>query len=406
MDIYGNIISSEPLTVVINCTITNEVEQLRGIAIEAINGGNVTIQSRQDYLAPGEQGHNDTIILNGDVYAGMTTDNLHNPNAISSLINIDTKAGDDLVSINGITTLEKGGHFLIAAGKGNDSVLFAGDINLNTLGYLDILAGEGHDLISIDGNIKVDGMSNMSIDAGSGNDVIILNGGISGSNANGGLQISGGDGHDMLILKAPDAATFNEWYKGWLENYGLLNLDCESITVQGIDDATSIAWLSELVNETNALNGKDITLQIIDTHSNLTVVADGASIDDSFILNGAGDSDMLHVRFDYENDSLDGLSHAITSGHISGVEYLVLDLANPHLYHELDFSKLNSFIGTVKNDTNEPDNILLKADADDTLGLQNNGWTTAGNTESINSVEYTVYQHDDYGSLYVQLISQ
>lgn len=378
------------LSVTITCTITNEVEQLRGIAIEALNGGHVVIQSGSEFM-PEEPATNDKITINGDIYAASQIDPDTGYWAGPSNISIDTKGGADQIAVNGNVSLDKS-NFTVAAGKGDDLVKIAGDINVGRDSNLTIDAGEGNDIIMLEGKV---GGAGAFFDNGDGT-----------MSPTGSLQITGGMGHDMLVLTAPDEATFNEWYKDWLETYGLRGLECESITVQGVNDPQAIAWLQSLVDQTNDDHGTEISLQILHENTHITVVNDISDIDESFVLDGSATDDLLYVRFDAEHSSLDGLSNAMVSGQVKGLEYLMLDMSTPHNSQQISFNQLGSFIDRVTTGHNAPDHIMIKADADDTLGLQNSNWATSGTTETINNVEYTVYQHEDYGSLYVQLITQ
>lgn len=466
-DAYGYLESesTNAMTVVINCTITNGTEQLRGIAIEALNGGNVLIQSRegQTYYSDTSLGKKfaDSITLNGDVHAG-DMNWVYDPNGNyypqPSEVIMNTGAGADNITINGSVSLGKAGTFSIYAGEGNDTVsiehgLFAGvgdgynvgygHININTdtaaEGYQDtswgnyfntfnemyghdsltinggitmkdggmttITTGAGNDMVSISGGISAAQSGSVSIDAGDGNDAIMLHGKMQPHLADGynNITVDGGEGHDLLILKAPDAATFQEWYKDWLSHEGTLeNLHCEGFIVQGVDNPSDAAWLTDLVAQHGNFN-----VQFFGSDVDLTMINDASAITDSFALDGTHHAnDVLYVRFDGDTDSLHTLASAVDNGHVKGIENVLLDMADGS-DQNINLDGLNSFIGSLRESGNDGTNVILRADNNDTLQLENSGWSATEKTENINGVDYTVYQNEnsELHNLYVQLVT-
>ncbi len=365
-------VSTGAISVVINCTITNEFDQLRGIAIEAINGGHVIIKSSEDYPTGL---YDDRVQLNGDIVVG----NLDGSSSDrQSELLIDTKFGNDNIEVNGNIKLGHQGSIVIDAGEGNDNIAINGDIYLG-------LGGQ------------------FTIDAGAGNDVISLNGKVHGDGMPGNLHITGGEGHDILVLQAPNATLLEEWYGGWLSQPGVLdNLSCEGIIIQGVDNAQDVTWLTDLINQ----HGGGIDLQIFGSDVNLTMVNDVASITDTYSLEGASENNnMLYVHFDAEHDSLNNLSHAFNNGSITGVDSLVLDMAD-HTNLRFDLNALKGVFDSIGN-TNESAHVILRADANDTLSTEGSGWSNTHSTETLNGVEYTVYSNDngEYANLYVQLLT-
>ena len=80
-----------------------------------------------------------------------------------------------------------GGKHLIQTGSGNDHIVIQGD-----------MTGEGEN----------------TIDAGAGNDIVFLHGSIEGSN----VTINGGEGQDVLILKAESWEHFTQQYENLFSN--------------------------------------------------------------------------------------------------------------------------------------------------------------------------------------------
>lgn len=378
-------VTTEPLTVIITCTITNGDEQLRGIALEAVNGGHITIRSSDGTTDPysgqwiNMGKHNDTVILKGDVHVG-DLNNTYDPNDPDNY------------------QPYKSSSVLIDTGWGNDRIEIDGDINLGWQGSL-------------------------RIDAGAGSDVVALGGKISGGNltytdehgethSNGHLQILGGDGYDLLILKAPDAETFEQWYGDWftsLTQKDLYDMSFEGIIVQGVSDPGELAWLTNAIENFNLQSDFHINLQFFGADAeghpvNLTMVNDASAISEAFALDGSGhDNDLLYVRFDADNhDSLSGLSRALSSGHIKGVENLLVDMADGQ-NQELDLGVLKGLFDGKEANTN----IILRADSTDTLSLQEAGWHTDGSSHTLDGISstYTVYTNADEQQLYVQLVA-
>ncbi|MDR2573215.1 MAG: hypothetical protein LBC94_02525, partial [Desulfovibrio sp.] len=114
------------LSVVITCTTINDLGELaRGLAVEAVNGGHVSIS--------GNEGK-DTIILNGDMLAKDQY----------SSIDVNTGGGDDRIEIHGGITASDYGKIHIDAGQGDDIVSIEGEISGNGV---HISGGWGYDTL-------------------------------------------------------------------------------------------------------------------------------------------------------------------------------------------------------------------------------------------------------------------
>ncbi|MDR2573087.1 MAG: hypothetical protein LBC94_01865 [Desulfovibrio sp.] len=184
------------LSVAITCDLDdlgNLGARLRGLAVEAVNGGHVGIS--------GGAGK-DTVILNGHMLATGQREDISRGESYESSINIETGDGDDRIEIHG-------------------------DITARDYGKIWIDAGDGDDIVSIKGKI---------------------------SNDEGGVYIRGGAGYDTLILTAPDAGAFRAWYQDWLTN-DLDNLEFEKMVCNGIDPTDAgLAWLVTLLDDYAANN--------------------------------------------------------------------------------------------------------------------------------------------------------
>ena len=305
---------SSPITVIINCTITNGEEQLRGIAIEALNGGQVTIASNQ-YDAS-QPAHADTILINGDIVARSEPD-ADGYYRDQSRITFDTGYGDDRVVVNGDVSLGKSSAFTVNLGDGND-------------------------FFSLGGGITLDKDGSMYLDAGAGDDLLMLNGKVDpgyyqedgNTYVRGSLYITGGEGNDVLVLQAPDAATFNAWYKDWLQRAGILDeLQCESIVVQGVDDPDSIAWLAEMIRAHG-----DINFQVAGSGVDLSGVTDLASL--SAILGDLAEAETLDgLLGPSENSGASAAPHPLSAdGPVTGMEALSPENSSSPASHNADLS--------------------------------------------------------------------
>ncbi len=355
---------------------------------------------------------NDRIEINGDVKMGK-----------GGLFTINAGEGDDMIAINGTLGIGTGAHLDINAGDGNNTIAMSGPLQFDQFGYASVTSGSGKDNISLSGGINLGQHGTMLIDAGDGNDIVSLNGSISGENltytdengethSSGSLQVMGGAGYDLLILKAPDAETFTKWYGEWfttLSEKDLYDMSFEGIIVQGVSDPSELSWLTNAIEHFNQQSDFQINLQFFgsDAHGhavNLTMVNDASAMSDSFTLDGSGyDNDLLYVRFDGDNlDSLGNLAKAMDNGHIKGVENLLLDMADGQ-NQELDLSVLKGLFDSKEESTN----IILRADNTDTLNLQEAGWHTDGSSHTFEGMNtaYTVYTNADEQQLYVQMVT-
>lgn len=381
---YGSEGSYAPnaISVTINCTINNGTELLNGIAIEALNGGYVSITGNRN-ASEDRPEYNDTITVNGDIVARNTLDENGSYSRESQIL-FDTGYGNDRVDINGDVSIGKGAQFTVDLGSGNDYFSLGGGITLEKGGSFTLDAGAGDDVIILNG--KVD------LDFRQGDDGSVHSGG--------NFRLSGGDGNDVLVLHAPDAATFNEWYKDWLQQEGLLeNLQIENIIVQGVDNPADIGWLADLVSQAGNINfdvlGTDVSLSMV---NDLSVFSDG-----SFALDGVGSNDMLHVRFG-DADVLSGLGTAMNNGGVKGLEHLLLESTGESIDGLLNNGTLSFLLdSTSAGKANEGANVLLKLDSSQIHNLENAGWSASGSSSQINGIEYTVYENAEEQQLFIQL---
>ncbi len=144
----------------------------------------------------------DSITLNGDLGGYINT--------------VNTGSGNDNIEINGNL---RGGTNTFNMGDGNDIFTLNGNI---AGGTNKIIMGAGDGRVNIHGNITG---GNSSINLGDGDDVVTVDG-----NVHGNLSITGGDGYDLLVLKADSYADFIAKYDTWLQN-NLSSIDVEEIHV-------------------------------------------------------------------------------------------------------------------------------------------------------------------------------
>ena len=356
-----------PITVVVNSVITGP-EQLNGIAIEAVNGGHVRID------ASGQNGYggfrdgaafNNTIVLNGDVVAGNDPKLAAQGNVNEAAIEILTGAGHDVVDVNGGIRLGKDGRFTVETGEGND-LIGLGAVSSDTHGRVDINAGDG-------------------------NDVISMNGGISGADIN----VSGGAGHDMLVLSAPNSELFNEWYKGWIEDGGLAAIDCESLVIQGVTNPDQLAWLLQQAREAG------VNVQLYGPDVNITMAGDVSQLA-TLSLSGDTGNDMLYLRFDADQGGKAADALGGNKG-LSGLEVLLLDMVDDRVEAGLNMGFLDGLLTALSG--NNPDaKLALRADQGDALDFAGSGWSTSGGTEIINGISYQVYTRGGQ-TVYVEYVA-
>lgn len=284
----------------------------------------------------------------------------------------------------------------------NDTIILNGDVlaqggrQSNEGSSIAVSLGNGSDRVEINGDIKTEGaQSSISINTGSGGDVLVFSGKI---HASAGIDITAGAGNDLLVLKAESAEAFAAQFKDWLETPGVLaRLSCESIIIQGLDPAHGQTWLSNLL----AAN-PNIDVQYFGPDTNVTMVNSAEQLGETFHLAGAGNDDLLYLRFDDAENGLKSMNKAVSEGRVSGLEKLVLDIANGHNDGGLNTDLLNNLIGGAKGNGSE---VRLRADTTDAGLLQNAGWSTDNNTATIDGTDYTVYNHPELGNMYVKLIT-
>lgn len=133
IDVSGIYGSSQGMTVSITCAIADGADITRGIALEAIDGGNIHLRGSDN---------NDSFTFNGDITAYRSSPVY----SYESVINL-------------------------SAGSGNDILHANGDILAGDSGRIDIDMGVGDDIIHLNGLVAGSGVS---IRAGSGNDLLVL----------------------------------------------------------------------------------------------------------------------------------------------------------------------------------------------------------------------------------------
>lgn len=192
--------------------------------------------------------HGDSITLTGDIGGSYNTANT-----------INTGSGDDHIEINGNL---RDGKNTFNMGDGNDIFTLNGNI---AGGTNKIVMGTGDSHVNIHGDVTG---GSTSISLGAGNDVVTLDGHVQGN-----LSITGGDGYDLLVLKADSYADFIAKYDTWLQN-NLSSIDVEGIhvSVNGLS-ATDQADLHAYLNNGH-FNGYDVT------YSDSTVPFSAAMADD------------------------------------------------------------------------------------------------------------------------------
>ncbi|MDR1945830.1 MAG: hypothetical protein LBQ51_01505 [Desulfovibrio sp.] len=287
-----------------------------------------------------------------------------------------------------------GGYVGIQAGDGNDTVTLTGDMLAKDGGKIVVDAEAGNDGITLTGDIKAEGVgSNIVVNAGAGDDTVSLSGAVA-VDAGSSFSLSGGEGNDLLILNAPDAATFEQWYRGWLESADIKNMGFEQVTVQGVDFG-AVPWLTGLFAE----SGIAVTLQ---GAAGAVYLADAEHLDLG-ALDFSRPNDTLYVKFDGD-DSLSGLTGGISANSLDGLENLVLDLTDGD-DPDAALDSLDVLLGSVGNGETK---IFLRADVSAVKEiLDENVWKAkGGETETLDGVTYHVYINDQDASqqLFVALI--
>ncbi|MDR1945831.1 MAG: hypothetical protein LBQ51_01510 [Desulfovibrio sp.] len=258
-------------------------------------------------------------------------------------------------------------------------------------GHVGIQGGAGNDTVTLSGDILAKDGGKIIVDTAAGDDTVSLNGAVVADA--GTFSLSGGEGNDLLILNAPDAATFEAWYKGWFESADIESMGFEQVTVQGVD-LGAVPWLTELFAE----SGITVTLQDEDS----TVYLTDAEHLDLGSLDFSHENDTLFVKFDGD-DSLSSLTSGIDTNSLDGLENLVLDLTAGE---NLD-AALNG-LGDLFDSAGDDTKIFLRAEASAAEEvLSNGGWAEkSGATEVLDGVTYQVYtnEQDDSQQLFVALI--
>lgn len=189
--------------------------------------------------------HGDSVTLNGDIGGYINT--------------VNTGSGDDHIEINGNL---RSGTNTFNMGDGNDLFTLNGNI---AGGTNKIVMGTGDSHVNIHGDVTG---GTTSISLGAGDDVVTIDGHVQGK-----LSITGGDGYDLLVLKADSYADFIAKYDTWLQN-NLSSIDVEGIhvSVNGLSAADQ-ADLHAYLNSGH-FNGYDVT------YSDSTVPFSAAMADD------------------------------------------------------------------------------------------------------------------------------
>ena len=144
-------------------------------------------------------------------------------------------------------------HNEFSTSQGSDTISIIGNITASDGAYNNISTNDGNDNISVSGDFVTSNGGKNTISAGAGDDVITLNGHIA-VNA---LEVSGGDGNDILVLTANTQKLFEADYKDWLtdlSNSGALaksGLETIRLDVHFIQQ-NKLGWLTDIVNKANA----------------------------------------------------------------------------------------------------------------------------------------------------------
>lgn len=250
--------TDSPITVVITAKAGTAGE---AYAMYGVQNASNTIQGG----SKAGDAHGDSITLTGDIGGSYNTANT-----------IITGSGDDHIEINGNL---RNGTNTFNMGDGNDIFTLNGNI---AGGNNKILMGAGDGRVNIHGDVTG---GSTSISLGTGDDVVTIDGHVQGN-----LTITGGDGYDLLVLKADSYADFIAKYDTWLQN-NLSSIDVEGIhvSVNGLSAADQ-ADLHAYLNSGH-FNGYDVT------YSDSTVpfsAAMGDDLPDGYReagLSGHGDHD-------------------------------------------------------------------------------------------------------------------
>lgn len=146
--------------------------------------------------------HGDSVTLNGDIGGYINT--------------VNTGSGSDNIEINGNL---RSGTNTFNMGDGNDIFTLNGNI---AGGNNKIIMGAGDGRVNIHGDVTG---GSSSVNLGAGDDVVTVDGHVQGN-----LSIIGGDGYDLLVLKADSYADFIAKYDTWLQN-NLSSIQVEEINV-------------------------------------------------------------------------------------------------------------------------------------------------------------------------------
>ncbi|MDR1855761.1 MAG: hypothetical protein LBR22_01160 [Desulfovibrio sp.] len=372
-----------PITLIVNCTQPPDADGLQGIAVEAINGGHVTIGTEFYYYGSQTIGGN-TVQLNGAVIVGDASDTSSNRSQFS----IYGGRGDDHIGINGPVMLDNQGYMDVNTTTGNDVIAIDGSVTIKGDAQLDIRAGEGNDLISLRGGIDTVDDGNFGVYAGDGNDILHVEGAVR-MPSGGSIIVDGGGGHDLLVLSAPDAATFKTWYGDWLDGR-LDSIDCEGLVLHGVTDPAKVAWLTDMAQKLG------ISVQMYGPDVQLSMLSDLSQVTDDYSLDGAATNDLLYARFDGNADGLDRLETALQEGRITGVENVLLDMVDD-AGQQMDPAVLAGLIAAL------PSGAKLLLRADETGDVDFAGWDDRG-LVTVNGIEYTHMHSDQHGDVYVQFV--
>ena len=250
------------------------------------------------------------------------------------------------------------------------------------------------DMIIINGAIHADtGMSN-SIDTGAGRDTIHLNGEISNGAS---LDVWAGAGNDTLVLEAPDASTFKDWYGDWLNalftgtGSRFENASIENITVEfpsdGQSDLDGMNWFIDLVKGYNASHPAtpaDLNFSFGAGDNEVLLDAGLLAGFNGIEFDGGLGEDVLHLTgtaadltgfFDANGDT----------NSITGFETLVLDIGNSIAETVTLDDLLN---GLAQNEA--PDKVFINGDSLDRVNV---GSLTSNGTHVENGLDYTSYTY-------------
>ncbi len=208
----------------------------------------------------------------------------HATRSIGTILSFITGSGDDTISITGKLAVLNDAQNILRTGTGNDLVSITGDFSAEANGKNLIDTGAGNDFISVTGDFTAKTGGQNIIDAGLGDDHIVLDGKASG------LELSGGDGYDTLVLRAATWSEFTTRYQSLLTGTGFAAMSIESIRYDVAGGAMP-TWFQTFMNNHGEVDfGKAsfTTLDGVGTSADSQYVFhDGNATENAFFGSGA-----------------------------------------------------------------------------------------------------------------------